>query len=94
MRTTCTMIGSRVATGGDFLALGEGVRKTPNWNHIVIQWPDDCEPSVNNIELSTIDGQWIDYDAYSGYRLEQILRFCRQWKNFYKADLETLNAPS
>lgn len=38
IRTTLTLAYGRVASQGDFLALGEGVHKTPGWTHLEVSW--------------------------------------------------------
>lgn len=47
MRTTLSLLpDDRVASGADFVALGERVTKTPLWRHIVVDFEFDASAEI------------------------------------------------
>lgn len=86
MITTLTLIGDRVATAGDFLALGEGRHKTPGWLHLCVDW-DPSKPDQGS--AFGMDGDdSTPAPRLNGAQVKAITKFCRQYVNHYKADLE------
>lgn len=90
MRTTCTLVGDRVADAEFFMSYGEGVHKTNNTIHLVVDWdPDKDFWLTANIQL--VDGAGKPPN-FTQYQLGAIHKFCRQYVNKFALDLA--NVPS
>lgn len=91
MRTTCTLVGNRVANAGFFLSFGEGNHKTNNAIHLVVDW-DTSKEFFSNADIQLVDGAGKPPN-FTAYQLGEIFKFCKQYAGFYAKDLEALNAP-
>lgn len=85
IRTTLTLIGNRIATGADFLALGDGNHKSPDWRHLVVDW--DGVDFFKSADIQLVDHAGLPYRNFNPTQLQAIAKFCRQYVNFYAADL-------
>jgi hypothetical protein len=88
MRTTLTLIGDRVAAGADFVALGEGVNRTPGWRCLVVEFELEDGAPFGEQRFSY---RWIgDIDTGKSVAPEltvramnAIARHCRQYANLH-----------
>lgn len=96
MRTTLSIThDDRVAGGGDFIALGEGVTKTPGWRHVVVDF--DCVNHPNG--ATEFSFRWVgDIDtgvtlapSLSVSAMNAVAKHCRAYFNLIE---RLTNAPA
>ena len=81
MRTTLSLIGDRVASAGDFMALGERVTKTPGWRHVVVDFDYDGGDVFGFRWIGDIDtGKAVSPDLNAS-AVNAIAKHCRAYFN-------------
>lgn len=90
MRTTLTLVGNQVATAAFFMSHGEGNHKTNNAVHLVVDW--DPQDFYKSASIRLVDGAGKLQHELNAVQILAVEKFCRQYVNFYKEDLEKLNA--
>lgn len=81
MRTTLSLIGDRVASAGDFMALGERVTKTPGWRHAVVDFDYDGADAFTLNWVGDIDTGLTLAASLSVNAMNAIAKHCRAYFN-------------
>lgn len=82
MRTTLSLTpDDRVVGAGDYLALGEGVRRTPGWRHLFADFDYDGEHAFTLMWVGDIDTGASMAPSLSVTAMNNVAKHCRAYWN-------------
>lgn len=95
MRTTLSIThDDRVAGGGDFIALGEGVAKTPGWRHAVVDFDYDGADAFTLRWIADIATGVTLAPTLSVSAMNNVAKHCRAYFNLIERLTNALPDPA
>lgn len=95
MRTTLSLMpDGRVASGGDFVALGERVHKTLGWRHAVVDFDYDGADAFTLIGIGDIATGVTLAPSLSVNAMNNVAKHCRAYFNLIERLTNALPDPA